>query len=163
MSTRLTQPQGLDLPRRRERQAGALLSFAEAVEAGVIEHGVRSLVEALNVEGLCRTIASCEGHGRPRRFLREARLDRMPFVLFFAHEWLSQAIAVELDHGHGRTKELHYCWRLQAYYYPPDFERLAWHIEPNDVCLPRLWDRSLIDRDLHALANIVGRAVGTGA
>jgi hypothetical protein len=31
------------------------------------------------------------------------------------------------------------------------------------VHLPRLWDRSLIDRDLHALANIVGRAVGTGA
>jgi hypothetical protein len=142
---------------------GALLSFAEALKAGVIEHGVRSLVEALNVDDLCRTISSCEGHGRSRRFLCKACLDQRPFVLFFAHEWLSQAIAVELGYGRGRAKELHYCWQLQAYYYPPDFERLAWHIEPDDVRLPRLWDRSLIDGDLHALAILVGRAVGAGA
>lgn len=115
-------------------------------------------MEALNVDGLCETISSCEGHGRPSRFLRGASSDQEPFVLFFADERLCQAIAVELNYGRGRAEELHFCWRLQAYYYPSDFKRLAWCIEPDDWRIKRQWERGLIDGDLHALATIIFRA-----
>ena len=42
---------------------GQTRPYAQALADDVIDHRVRQLVSALNVDGVCSTFASCEGHG----------------------------------------------------------------------------------------------------
>jgi hypothetical protein len=138
------------------RVSAQLLTYDKAKEVGAIEPGVAPVVDTLNKDGVCKTIASCHGHARPASFFRRGFMKQHPFVLFRADIELARSIAKYLDFGHGINNELYYCWRLESYFYPGEWE-LVWNLKLGDKRVPEEWNRSRIDKDLKTLSEICSK------
>lgn len=125
----------------------------DAIRSGVVELGVLELVVALNgMEGVS-TMASCEGHAEPRILFRRPLMESKPYVLFRSPVEYARKLSKSIE-GDGLGNCLHYRWHLRGYFHPLDDE-LVWFVEPFDTRLKAKWDRTGVNADLAALADIV--------
>ncbi len=131
-----------------------LQSYDKARESGAIEARIRPLVDALNKDNVCKTIASCHGHFKPKLLFKGKTLERSPYVLFRANIELARNIAKYLDYGHGLNNEMYYCWKIESYFYPGDWE-LVWKLTLADIRVICGTDRYLIDKDIKMLSLII--------
>ena len=55
--------------------------------------------------------------------------------------------------------KLQFAWSLNAYFYPPSFETLAWVLEVADGRLQDLWCRDGLNRDMELLSHLIEREI----
>jgi len=148
----------LNLIKLTPRTSPPLMSHEDAIACSAIEPGIVPLVKALNVPGLCQTISSCEGHGRPGGFLLPGSMKDRPFVFFRADTSFARGIARSIYAELGADTLLNYVWRIKGQFYPESAE-LVWMLELEDYRIPEQWNRARINDDLIELAFLVSRLI----
>lgn len=92
----------------RPEMRGCPRPYLQAVEESVIDVRIRGLVDALNIDGVCSTWASCEGHGR-------IRCHKSPYVLLDTSVDFAGALSLMLEqeavHEHSR---LGHSWNISG-------------------------------------------------
>lgn len=124
----------------------------------VIDERVKTLVDAINATGQIRTIASCQGHGRPWR---------PPYVYFRTTIEIAASIERTLQEHYinGRLNDL---WILQGIFdgqyqlcfalHAPRHDERARSISQSFFTFSRLFRRQL-DKDLNTLSSLFQETV----
>lgn len=121
--------------------------YAQALADNVIDPRIRELVGALNVEGVCSTFASCEGHG----FIRCLK---QPYVALTSSTPFAGALSMALEQDAARDEpHLHYYWTVSGIF---DLEgQLRFCLAPGQYV--RGWwatERQRIDEDFTTLSRL---------
>ena len=120
---------------------GLPLPYAEAVKQRVIEVHVADLVEALNIDGICGTRASCAGHGW------SWISHEVPFVYMVCDMQWSLRLAQTVE-SLTLSKKLNYCWILHGQHVSNI--GLCWNLRISDSRLNR--SRKKVNQDFANLA-----------
>lgn len=128
---------------RSKRHRGASHPYPQARAFGFIDTRIADLVEAMNVDGICETIACCEGHWR-----RRSKYCDIPYIWFKADiafvRKLNRVLVLNAPDGAGR---LHIDWIVC---YGPSFDlRPHMPFDPNDLT------RRKVDEDFETIAAFV--------
>lgn len=127
--------------------SGVPRPYAQALADNVIDPRIRELVGALNVEGVCSTFASCEGHG----FLR---CQKQPYVVLMSCTSFAGALSMMLEQDAARDEpHLHYYWTVSGIF---DLEgQMRFCLAPGQYV--RGWwatERRRIDQDFATLSRL---------
>ncbi|MCL1962071.1 MAG: hypothetical protein FWG56_09940 [Desulfovibrionaceae bacterium] len=136
--------------------SGCPRPYHEAVAQDVIDRKVRSLVASLNVEGVCSTFASCEGHG----FIR---FDRLPYVAFWSDVEFAGALSANL-HQESLLEHpsLNYLWSVSGFF--DENGKLQFSLEVSQY-LGGWWPsiRRKLDADFVTLMRLIEQSVASFA
>ncbi|WP_396334149.1 hypothetical protein [Burkholderia anthina] len=106
----------------------------------MIDVRIRGLVAAMNVQGVVRTVSSCEGH---RMLGLAAR--QWPFVMFVTDLRHAARLAAAIRSDRQSVRALNYDWNVDAGF--ADREVLTFRL----ACLDRFFARKEIDHDFGVL------------
>lgn len=141
----------------RRRKRLPLGQYQADTASDLVEDGALPLVDALNVEDICETIASCEGH----LSIASRSFYWPPYVFFRAPAELVKPIAAAIhDPGRPTGDRTYYEWEIRGHFHYQTKE-LVWTIEAQDVSMLIKWKRARIDDDFRTLAGIATRCVST--
>lgn len=129
--------------------------YDEALALGVIDPRVRSLVQAFNVRGEVRSLASCEGHGL-------FQIHVQPYVAFVAPVPMAAKFSARLDADavHERPR-LGHAWSITARF--DDEGQLVYRLSLHEKPRALWWlCRKRLDDDFAALEEMAKESFRTG-